>query len=177
MATSSIGELDAADQREPGSPHVVVHAHNSSVNIYNGTMLSEGGAARLHTTQGVLQGDPIPDVRVPCHDSAVPPASVSVINGEGTFGVAHRHSETTHVLMKTMYFLDEHIAPDDPRHKGKWYVVIKGLRVGVWLRWVDMEHYVNRVRGNSHQSFGSRVEALRSYYDSKKEGRVQVLPK
>ena len=55
MATSSIGELDAADQREPGSPHVVVHAHNSSVNIYNGTMPSEGGAARLHTTQGVLQ--------------------------------------------------------------------------------------------------------------------------
>ncbi|PIL33448.1 hypothetical protein GSI_04071 [Ganoderma sinense ZZ0214-1] len=72
---------------------------------------------------------------------------------------------------------DEHIAPQNPRHKGKWYVVTKGRRVGVWTSWTQMSPYVTGVQANCHQSFASREEALKRYCGAKERGLVAVIKK
>ncbi|KAI0706568.1 hypothetical protein C8Q76DRAFT_800976 [Earliella scabrosa] len=41
----------------------------------------------------------------------------------------------------------QYFAPWDPLHRGKWYVVTAGVRVGIWKAWVDMAHYVNHEDG------------------------------
>ena len=56
-------------------------------------------------------------------------------------------------------------------------MVTKGLRVGVWAKWVEMADYVIGVHHNGYQSFRSRADALRSYHDAKEDGKVQVLAK
>ncbi|KAI0694677.1 hypothetical protein C8Q76DRAFT_802912 [Earliella scabrosa] len=69
----------------------------------------------------------------------------------------------------------QYFADPDPYHRGKWYVVTAGIRVGIWKAWVDMAHHVTRVRGNAHQAFDTREEAMHWYSAKMREGRVVLL--
>ncbi|OJT14076.1 hypothetical protein TRAPUB_9372 [Trametes pubescens] len=68
----------------------------------------------------------------------------------------------------------EHIEPADPSHRGKWYVVTAGRRVGIWCSWLDMEDYVD-VKGRRFQGFITRAQAEHHYNLAKEEGRVRLL--
>ncbi|KAI0688808.1 hypothetical protein C8Q76DRAFT_772030 [Earliella scabrosa] len=70
----------------------------------------------------------------------------------------------------------EIIEPRDSSHRKKWYVVIAGLRVGIWRSWLAMEDYID-VRGARFQSCETREEAERLYATAKREGRVRLLAK
>ncbi|KAI0710770.1 hypothetical protein C8Q76DRAFT_798301 [Earliella scabrosa] len=69
----------------------------------------------------------------------------------------------------------QHFVDADPYHRGKWYVVTAGVRVGIWKAWVDMAHYVVRVRGNAHQAFDTLQEAEHWYARKLREGKVVLL--
>ncbi|KAI0711722.1 hypothetical protein C8Q76DRAFT_694569 [Earliella scabrosa] len=71
--------------------------------------------------------------------------------------------------------LHQHFVEEDPYHRGKWYVVTAGVRVGIWKAWVDMAHYVTNVRGNAHQAFKTLREAERWYDRQMREGKVVLL--
>lgn len=70
--------------------------------------------------------------------------------------------------------LEEHIEPDDPNHRGRWYVVIAGPRVGVWKYWLDVEGCTT-VYGARYQSTESYDEAIDLYERAKEERRVKLL--
>ena len=40
----------------------------------------------------------------------------------------------------------EFIAEADDDHYGKWYVVVAGLRYGIWPAWTDMARYVTSAK-------------------------------
>ncbi|KAI0654577.1 hypothetical protein C8Q70DRAFT_1058342 [Cubamyces menziesii] len=68
----------------------------------------------------------------------------------------------------------EHIEPEDPAHRRKWYVVTAGRRVGIWKSWLDMEDYID-VKGRRYQSFDTRGDAEHHYNLARSEGRVRLL--
>ncbi|KAI0730667.1 hypothetical protein C8Q76DRAFT_792816 [Earliella scabrosa] len=70
----------------------------------------------------------------------------------------------------------EHLERDDPAHTGKWYVVIAGLRVGIWRSWLDMEGFVD-VKGSRYQFFPTFALADHHYKLARREGRVRLLTK
>ncbi|TBU36308.1 hypothetical protein BD309DRAFT_985031 [Dichomitus squalens] len=69
---------------------------------------------------------------------------------------------------------DEHIAPADPAHIGKWYVVTVGRKVGVFAEWVDVAPHVNGVNHAVYKKFPSCAEAVDVYEEAKGNGEVRV---
>lgn len=70
---------------------------------------------------------------------------------------------------------DEHIEQPDPRHRGRWYVVVAGLKVGIWKSYIAITPHVVGVPFALHQSFKSWTEANAHYNSLKAEGAVRVL--
>ncbi|KAI0713993.1 hypothetical protein C8Q76DRAFT_693729 [Earliella scabrosa] len=69
----------------------------------------------------------------------------------------------------------EYVAPPNPAHTGKWYVVTTGRCVGIWPDWLDMAGYVIGVPGNQHKSFATRAEAEAHYFTTKEAGNVWIV--
>lgn len=69
----------------------------------------------------------------------------------------------------------EHIEPDDPSHRGRWYVVIAGPRVGIWKYWLDVEGYT-MVHGAKYQRMDFYADAKALYDRAMAKGRVMLLP-
>ena len=74
-----------------------------------------------------------------------------------------------------MVFAGAFFAKPDPFHRGQWYVVTAGTKVGIWKAWVDMARYVNNVRGNAHQKFKTREEAEHWFEAKRRDGEVMLL--
>ena len=155
------------------------------------------------TDQGALSPSPPRDDRVsPVAEIAAAPQTVVHLTvhannspvhiygpgerGAGQGGGARtvvRHSPTdpqspSHTCtLHSTHFPDEHIAPEQLGHAGKWwYAVTVGLRVGVRARWIDIAQYVTGAPGSCHQSFSTREEALGCYSSAKAAGYVRVIP-
>lgn len=71
---------------------------------------------------------------------------------------------------------DEYIAPADLNHRGKWYVVTVGRRIGIWPEWLDMVGYISEVPGSEHKSFKTRADADAHYRARRDAGVVRVVP-
>ena len=73
-------------------------------------------------------------------------------------------------------FIVEHFDDPDLHHRGKWYVVSTGTKVGVWKSYTRMAKYVNGKRGALDESAPTRDAAMRLYSELKDDGQVEVLP-
>ena len=83
----------------------------------------------------------------------------------------------THTRSQRVLFSVEFIAKADDDHYGRWYVVVAGLRYGIWPAWTDMARYVIGVRRSVHQSFDTRAEAEAYYYAHRDAGTLRRLYK
>ncbi|TFK79909.1 hypothetical protein K466DRAFT_569962 [Polyporus arcularius HHB13444] len=69
---------------------------------------------------------------------------------------------------------DEHIDPPD-NHARKWYVIIVGLKVGIFKHWGKAAQYTRDVPHAVYQSCVTRAEAELLYNGCKADGVLEVL--
>ncbi|KAJ7188199.1 hypothetical protein C8R46DRAFT_1054008 [Mycena filopes] len=60
--------------------------------------------------------------------------------------------------------------------KRKWYVVTRGLGVGVFETWLQVSPLVTGVSGALHQSFPTEEEAYRMFDEEQSRGNVKIIP-
>ena len=70
----------------------------------------------------------------------------------------------------------EYFDDPDPQHRGNWYVVSTGTKVGVWKNYTRMAKYVNGKRGALYETAPTYDAAMLLYSELKNDGQVEVLP-
>ncbi|KLO04513.1 hypothetical protein SCHPADRAFT_947644 [Schizopora paradoxa] len=71
-----------------------------------------------------------------------------------------------------------YIAPPPPAGQtgGRWYVVIVGLRTGIFTSWAEAGPYTQHQSGAVHCAFDNYQEAYNEFQSALLQGRVQTLP-
>ncbi|KAI0743720.1 hypothetical protein C8Q80DRAFT_1122131 [Daedaleopsis nitida] len=71
----------------------------------------------------------------------------------------------THATTTSDY--NEYIDPYDSNHKGKWYSVVAGLKVGVFKSWREVSRYVIKHQDSRYKGHSLYYAALNYYYEEK----------
>ncbi|KAI0691561.1 hypothetical protein C8Q76DRAFT_698391 [Earliella scabrosa] len=169
-----------AEAQAPASHVMRVTINAGNVTIYNGAAPAYPASPRPYPHVG--RGQQLAPAPPADRNHSLPgEVALPMDGGEPEPAVdelarrAHSDAEGSTIASDQDSAPAQYFADPDPYHRGRWYVVTAGTRVGVWKAWVDMAHHVTNVRGNAHQRFKTREEAMHWYETKKSEGRVVLL--
>ncbi|KAH9900661.1 uncharacterized protein BXZ73DRAFT_85663 [Epithele typhae] len=158
--------------------NVHVHAGGNFYNIQPGAVLNIDGSARSveHFPAAERRARPRRGGSA-CEDHDPDPPSLSkdaripLSMYEDGAAVESAQSKGSKDLNRHLHHFDG----PDPLHRGLWYLVTAGRRVGVFKFWDEAAEQVIGVPDNCYKSYRSRDEAVERYRVAEQEGRVRPL--